>query len=335
MADTHSSGSGGPNLVWWFLGMLLFLFVLWVMGGGPDRADERGLYSISLGSGLSNGSFFDEPREDETPTETRMRLRDEIRDLEEALDELEKENEEARVRGTISPYEDMVSFSGSTQPEALFRHEEYVTLRASSNNRADINITGWRIESLVTGNSATLGTVTNLVRSGQVNPQTTLLLPPGGEVTVITGRSPLGTSFRINQCIGYMSQFQNFIPELPTDCPDPEEEFERYASVPTTHLRSDRDAYDICLDFVDSLPRCEIYDDDLEEVEPDLHNSCQAFIEEELTYSACVRNHQFEIDFYTDEWRLYLNANWELWRDKREILRLLDERGRTVDVLTY
>jgi hypothetical protein len=334
MADHKPSGGGGGlDLVLWFLGILGVLFALWLVGEGPRESAEN-TSGISFGSTIRSGTLFDND-ESETATETRMRLREEIRDLEDALDELEEETKEARIRGTLSPYEDMVSFGGDTDPEALFRHEEHVTLRASTQNNIDINLTGWSIESLVTGNRATLGTVTNLVHSGKVNPQTSLSLPPGGEVMVITGRSPLGTSFRINQCIGYLNQFQRFTPDLPEDCPEPEEEFEDYANVPTTNLRSDEDAYDICLDFVDSLPQCEMYDDDLEDVEPDLHNSCKAFIEEELNYSACVRNHQFEIDFYADEWRLYLSANWELWRDEREILRLLDERGRTVDVLTY
>ena len=64
-------------------------------------------------------------------------------------------------------------------------------------------------------------------------------------------------------------------------------------------------------------------------------NECELFVEEDLTYNGCVENHQYDSDFYRNSWRIYLESSKLLWREEREIIKLLDQHGRTVDVIEY
>jgi hypothetical protein len=347
--ESKPSGGGPGEALLFLLGIIGVFFLLWYVGGGPERAqNQTGPTAVSFsslftppvpqvklfsGGGFGIGSGYGGTSE--TDTQRRQRVQYELENIDRALNELEEDIKQARIRGSASPYENLVEIGYDSWPQGLFRHEEYVVLRANYSNTIDINVTGWQLESTITGKRARIGTVTNIPRTGLVNPQIALVLPPGGSATVVTGRSPLGTSFRLNKCTGYLEQFQNFRPRLPLNCPTPREEFKEYAKVPTTSLRSDRDAYDRCEAFVGRLRRCEIYRDDLRDVEPSLHRDCRDFVDTYLSYGACLRNHQSDVNFYDDTWRVYLNAEWELWRDKRDIIRLLDEAGRTVDVYMY
>ena len=40
-------------------------------------------------------------------------------------------------------------------------------------------------------------------------------------------------------------------------------------------------------------------------------------------------------NFFKDDWRLYLNRDEQLWKEKREVIELRDGEGKLVDVVTY
>lgn len=316
-----------------FLGIMAAFFLLWLFTGGPHQPSSQ----IPFVDLVNESEWRASGNTDGTAPSVRERQRVtyEIQNLESHLRELEEQIEKARIRGEGSPYEGQVYISRASFPEAQISRDEYVTLEAAFGNTDDINVTGWYLESAITGIRASIGTVSNLPRTNDINAQAPLILPPGGRVVVASGRSPIGTNFRLNKCIGYFEQFQDFTPSLPISCPLPREELERYGNVPITSLRSEKDAYDICEDFVSSLPQCQIYRRDLENVEPSLHKQCQSFVRNELTYVSCVENHQYETDFYQNEWRAFAGSVPELWKERRDIIKLLDRAGRTVDVFAY
>ena len=45
--------------------------------------------------------------------------------------------------------------------------------------------------------------------------------------------------------------------------------------------------------------------------------------------------HRDDADFTKDAWRLYVGANRELWLNDHDVIRLLDEESRIIDVYTY
>jgi len=150
-------------------------------------------------------------------------------------------------------------------------------------------------------------------------------LSPGEKAIIVTGRSPKGVSFRLNICTGYFSQFQNFTPSLPKQCP-----LQRDEDYPT----GPNGVTDICIDYLESIGRCETNVGSL----PLLLASdpvCQEYISLNVHYGGCVNIHKNDSDFYKSEWRIFLGRGNALWKDRRETILLVDEEGKTVDSMSY
>ena len=146
-------------------------------------------------------------------------------------------------------------------------------------------------------------------------------------IYVITGHSPIGASFRTNTCTGYFEQFQDFEPRLKKDCPLPDKELAFYLDRKSGFIPSDK-----CIDYVEDLDQCTFNINSLPE---NIGGLCRDFILNELTYNGCIKIHKDDIEFYKNEWRLYLERDQELWKNTRERIRLLDENGLVIDVITY
>ena len=196
-------------------------------------------------------------------------------------------------------------------------NEEYIEIFASSANEKKIVITGLTLGNS-RGESFAIGEGAYLPYSGQVNPEQAVALEPGGRAYVITGPSPIGSSFRLNSCTGYFAQFNSFEPRLREDCPRPEDEAN------TGGLSSS------CLDFIETLPSCR----QVVEV-PEADNECRVWVSSEINYSKCVERHKPDQDFYKNEWYVYLKRSSEIWKARRETITLRDQQGKTVDSVSY
>jgi hypothetical protein len=303
-----------------FVGLIVLLFIVWVATGGPERA-ESGIRTSDRGSNPSTIS------------------RD-VRDVARDVDDIEKRIAELKIEGIASPYRDLISFSGGNPGNDL-AIREYVRIRASSRLTSPVNITGWRVESLLTEHFGTIPSGTPLPFAGVVNSESPIFLAPGEMVIIVSSRSPLGVSFRENLCTGYLDQVSRFTPALSNRCPDPDDEFKKYSNYEPESPRDEK--FDQCVRYVRRIDRCEVVRDDIRShgesnisgiVFP-LANECATFIENNLTYQGCVRNHLNKSNFYQREWRVFLGSFVELWRKDHEVLRLLDATGRVVDVWQY
>lgn len=312
-----------------FIGLLVLLFIVWASTGGPQRAMESPSASLGTRGGTSASMEVGSPASVERDIRG---IKRDVKDIEERLEELVLES-------VASPYRDLVSFAGGA-PKRSLSPEEYVRLRSSRSVITPINITGWRIESLITGTRGTIPGAAALPVQGTVNNEAPLLLGPSQTVIVHSGRSPIGISFRDNLCAGYLDPRDRFTPRLRRQCPDPEDEFEEFSGILPTKVRDEK--YDECREYVDRhIKRCEIDREELDQNDEDidllpLSSQCIEFIRSDLTYQGCVRNHQNDPDFFDNEWRVFLGSGpGELWREDREVLRLLDREGRVVDVWQY
>ncbi len=227
--------------------------------------------------------------------------------------------------GTPSPYRGVVMLSrsvsgaGSTNP-----NYESVTISVPSGADTPVDITGWTLESGATGNAAVIPTGAALPLSGIVNSASDIVLEPGQQAVILSGQSPIGTSFQLNKCIGYFADFQTFVPPLPQTCPDPSNELQRYYG--PNYIR---DAG--CIDYVNSLNRCQAV------LTPptNISGACQSLALKYLNYNGCVDAHQHDADFYGNTWYVYLGRTTPLWRTQHEVVKLLDKQSRTVDAFTY
>lgn len=241
---------------------------------------------------------------------------------------IEQELENIEKFGENSPYKGQIKIvKRSSTLKRTDVNDEYITLETSSNNTARIDLDGWRLESTVSNRSYEIPEAVHTIISGTTGTKQPVVASPGDKIHIITGRSPIGSSFRVNKCSGFFTQFQDFEPRIREICPDPEEEiFDFYTRDTNIFLQ------DSCLDYIDDLRKCEIVTNPLP---LSLTPSCQEAIIEEVNYNACVENHKDDADFLVGEWLVYLRNSTETWRDKREFIKLLDNEGRTVDHYTY
>jgi hypothetical protein len=200
--------------------------------------------------------------------------------------------------------------------------KEYISFRVSSENKEAVNITGWTLQNKK-GLKVVIGKGIILPFLARVNPVQDIFLEPGAEATVITGKSPVQASFRLNVCTGYFNQTENFIPSIASQCPDPEE----VAQKQNLYRIDDN----VCFNYVRSLSRC---------VMPlnapyGISNDCQNFLSEHISYNGCVNDYKKEENFYAKDWRIYLGRDSEFWGEQYEKIILLAKEGKIVSELSY
>ncbi len=250
-----------------------------------------------------------------------------------------------------SPWRGNIRLERGTAASADFSNEEYIVIKNSSRDQT-ATITGWRLKN---GNDARLYPTDYGYRQGQaaivviptgaltllptgLGIQQNITLAPGERAVVLSGKIinlrpiPIKTNFKVNKCSGYLEALPRyeFFPSLKLQCPDPEEE-------PEVSTFEDK-----CYNFIRRLSRChtpefnESRDDEPANVDGvvGLSRSCRDFLKERYNYTSCIARHSQEADFYTNEWRIFLNTN-ALWARSRETISLYDELGRLVDQISY
>lgn len=200
-------------------------------------------------------------------------------------------------------------------------NNEYIELVARINNEGSIYVSEWSIKNSA-GKTATLGKAVPLPYSARINTETPLFLAQGERVIVHTGRSPIGVSFKVNSCSGYLKQFQMFSPPLSDMCPD------NAADARLANGTLDEQ----CISYIRSLPSCSVYTGFLP---GNLPSVCTAHIRDNINYNSCVNLHKNDTDFYKPEWRIFLGENDSFWNDTSDLVRLYDQSGRLVDSRSY
>lgn len=312
---------------WFFIGVFAFIFLIWIATGGPIHPLSFSGPKLAQPEELGGGTYLSLPR---APfgvggTDVSLSVSGDSGRAMGRIDAAYPSLVGDTAFGTISPYRGVVTMShhvsgaGSEDPQ-----NEYIELRVSGNPGNPINISGWTIRSGATDTASALPKGTEVPLSGTINATEDIMLADGARALIISGRSPIGASFRENKCIGYFSSFQKFYPQLPQNCPVPSDELASFYGVGYV-----RDA--ACIDYVNKLSRCQVA------LSPPVgaSGSCQNFMIKYLNYNGCVEAHRKDIDFKGDVWRVYLNRSNSMWRAKHEIVKLLDASGKTVDAFSY
>lgn len=236
-------------------------------------------------------------------------------------EQIKKELEILAQKNLASPLSGKISITNLSRG-GTSSAGEFITLRASASNKDKVLLTGLSLKSVSSGKSATIGKGVQLPFQNQVNVEQPIYLSPGETAHILTGRSPLGISFRLNKCTGFFGQFQSFTPSIPSRCPAPRSE----PLPPPANQYNDQ-----CIDYINSLPACQIIIQPPANISPE----CSRYVTKEINYTKCVENHRNDANFYEPEWRVYLNYSDSLWKSKREIIHLVDKGGKIIDVVTY
>lgn len=255
-------------------------------------------------------------------TQDQANVEQKIAETKAQVEELKKQIQVEEDKKYQSKYYGMVKIQYVNRSDKA--ENEYLSLHVDNNFKENIQISGWQIKSLSSGSVASVPSGTQLYFSGSTNSESPIILYPGDNLFLITGVSPIGYSFRVNKCSGYLSQFQTFIPYLYTNCPRPADE--NLSSIPNLVIN------DACFDYINSYPSCRIQTEPLPK---EWSVECNKFIYEKINYSSCINTHKSDSDFYQKDWRVYLKRSEPLWKSKRENIVLYDNEGKIVDSLKY
>jgi len=319
MGDMHDA--------WFFIGIFVFIFLIWVANGGPLHPIAFTGPTLAQPQELGGGTYLSLPR-------APFSIGNSNASLPGSSGSGSSSGTSAApvptftggsIFGTPSPYRGLVmlnryvSGAGSTDPK-----NEYVEIRAAQDTRMPIDLSGWILVSEASGNALTIPKGTEVPTSGVVNASQSVMLSPGDRAIIASGQSPIGASFRENKCIGYFSTFQTFTPALPQNCPIPSDELASFYGA--NYLRDP-----VCIDAVNKLSRCQVT------LTPPAgaSSACQSFIVKYLNYNGCVDAHKNDADFLGTTWRIYLGRTSSTWRSTHELVKLLDINGKTVDAFSY
>jgi hypothetical protein len=311
----------------WFIYGLLGLIALWFLSGGAQRDIARaGLYLKPLAP-IDSGEAYGSKYISETPKKQSTLMlpeapADVIRGAEEKVATFfEDVQSVSKVHG-VSLLLKTLTIDGFSGAQITSPLREYVRIILPTGSEKPERLSGLTLRSGALGISVKIPDGTVMPLLGVTYRTEPIILRAGDRAIIATGRSPIGTSFQVNMCTGYLGQFQEYVPELRKECPNPIDELK--LSGPYTEST--------CRDFVDSIPRCTTS----RTTPPStLSAACRSFIVEKLTYNSCVARHQNDTSFLTNEWRVFLGRTEELWKNKQEIIRLMNDEGKILDAITY
>lgn len=116
--------------------------------------------------------------------------------------------------------------------------ESYLSIVLRPKPGEALTVSGWKVS--LGDSKIPFPNASALPRQGQINEEKPVVITVPTTLIISGKRSPIGVSFRENKCIGMLGYFQNFIPPLPSKCPECTEETVGYPDYNTcvqNHLR--------------------------------------------------------------------------------------------------
>jgi len=279
---------------WFVVLALIVAWFVWLVTGGPESTRARG------------GPFLKPP----SPLDTGETYGDTI-----------SIGQNTQAEKPTSPFADSVSIVSALGAKETDPNKEYVEIKASPWNKGVVVVTGWSLKT-PSGKTITVGNASNIPRQGAINQETLVALESGDRLVLISGRSPLGVSFRENICSGYLEQYQDFSPSLALNCPSSS------VDLAQRNLTGEIE----CVSFVAGIRSCER---PLTGFTGNISSSCMLYVQNDLTYNGCVALHQNDRFFFKDRWYFYAKENAELWNNKGGLIRLYDRDNKLVDSFVY
>lgn len=302
------------NLIF-VIGAVLFLGTAWFATNAPERSPFFTAKQASAGN-AAGSALFSAGGGSNT---------NKLAGADAPLAALAKQLGDARAFGTPSSYRGIVTIEHNTAGVSQSSPQrQYIAIALSNKTSKDVVISGWTLESSATGLSATISQGVEVAKSGVVNTPTPIILHPGDRAILETGSSPIGVSFKENQCAGYLEQFQDFSPTLESVCPLPADDF---ASASGLTIKGGS----ACMSYLKTLPRCSIPTT----FPSSVSDECRGYTQEHFTYNGCVDDHQSDKGFTGTTWRIFLSQDSQLWQSSHETIKLLDADGKTVDLFAY
>ncbi len=230
-----------------------------------------------------------------------------------AANRLPSKNDSPKTVTPGSPYKGKIVISSVSGTSETPEFESLVVENRSQNEK--ISITGFIVENS-RGERFIIPQGNELPGSSGVA-RDTITLKSGDRATITAGKQTGESNFRLNLCVGYLDEADQFTPSLSHQCP-------------STETRRLTNLSDQCLRIIDSTPSCR-----QARFEGFIDSDCSAYLSEHLNYAGCVRDYRSRPDFYSGEWLIWMQRDNEFFRNVREKVILRDVQGRVVDEYSY
>ncbi len=219
------------------------------------------------------------------------------------------------TRNDLSPYFQKVNIASAQAP--FFGYYGQISIQAYNLAAGEkVDVTGWTIK----WNKAQV-----------IIPQGVQFYDPSGwefpadinltnnsVVNMYSGQNPLGVNLELNKCVGYLANYYQFAPELPSNCP-------ATSNSEISNLSGD------CQNYILSI------NGSCREPDPNLaftfnDPSCSAALNN-FNYHSCFVAHRADADFLSNEWRVWnIPLSFDQSHDR---LLLLDDKGMLVSQYQY
>lgn len=213
----------------------------------------------------------------------------------------------------ISPYFGQISLSAF--PGSLGYYSQINLTGNLAVSGGSLDITGW----LLRGNrgSQYVPQAVDVYDPSGTTPESDIYMKNGDMLSIYSNSSAIGVNFRLNKCMGYLSNANNFTPPLGFSCPT----INRSEIINFTGQ---------CQNYITSLNSCQmpasnppisIYD-----------YSCRAYLDK-LNYGGCFAKHRSDYDFMSNRWYAWSGSQFLDFQHDR--LLLFDRNGLLVAEYAY
>jgi hypothetical protein len=318
-----------------FLAIFFFIFIAWIATGGPTRPISfAGPYITPVTNvGVTQVGYGPQVQ---GVSGSASAVGGTVSSIQRSIDDLRGQVANGDTVNNPSPYRGQVSIGWGSNVSATNPDQEYISIRLDGNAKSPVDITGWRVQSTVTQYGATIPEGVETMKQVGNAALAPIMLQPGDTAILTTGVSPIGVSFKENECTGYLaSQSSAFYPSISQQCPVAADEYAKFYAG-----NQYRDGG--CYQAMQNVNQCQIPNDP-----PGLSSACYAFMDARLNYSGCVATHLGDDNFSEHTWHVYFGRTeitrsdtsaatyGELWRSTRDQITLYDANGKTVDVYSY
>lgn len=197
-------------------------------------------------------------------------------------------------------------------------NQQQVSLTSSYSNGGAIDITGWKIKSVIKGSEIIIGKGVNLP---QINVTLSdIWLKNGEPVDIIVGKSPLVANFHINSCFGWLSGLYNLDYSV-SYCSD------GFGFNDLIGLDS------ACKDLILGTGACRAPSENVLNLNKNSYQ-CRQWVEKNMNYNACVSRHINDNGFYKG-WKIYTGNNNLIFDQRHDKIELHDQNGVLIDSYEY
>jgi hypothetical protein len=182
-------------------------------------------------------------------------------------------------------------------------------------------ITGWKLVN-ERGMIVTIPEGTEHFIQGKISSTSPIALTGKDRAIISAAASPVGVSFKLDKCSGFLSEFQEFTPPLPASCPSASELIKSLS----TSVGSGE-----CGTYIKKLPSCRIGQGGGYESLP---LNCRSIVASNINQNSCVSRFKNDADFSIPEWRIFLDQKWFLSAE-HDTISLYDKDNIFIDKIVW